>query len=208
LEFGVSTNKSEEEAMGMSRLFGSLVVLWCVVLAAPVLSSGAINQIELQGLSEAQKADLVKQAETMREQGKGVPTAEKVEQWAILGERIGKALGGAAKELGIAANEFATTPLGVLTVVIVTWKLIGFDILQLIIGVMWLAVLIPIWLKYFRRLCLVESVSYAEDGKTIREIAYWKDGTSEERSALTTRRACMFFILLAFVGIGFLVMFA
>lgn len=47
---------------------------------------------------------------------------------------MGKAIVGGAKEIGMAANDFAVTPLGKVTVGIVAYKLVGRDIIKFVIG--------------------------------------------------------------------------
>lgn len=53
------------------------------------------------------------------------PTPQSVNSWAEVGANIGKGLVGAARELGSAANDFAKTDVGKLTVVIIVWKMMG-----------------------------------------------------------------------------------
>jgi hypothetical protein len=50
-------------------------------------------------------------------------------EWGAVGQGIGVALISAAKELGVAANEFATTPLGKIATGIIVYKMIGEDVL-------------------------------------------------------------------------------
>jgi hypothetical protein len=55
-------------------------------------------------------------------------------EWAEIGSNIGSAMVSAAKELGVAANEFSQTGIGKITTVIIAYKIIGNDILGVIIG--------------------------------------------------------------------------
>lgn len=48
---------------------------------------------------------------------------DEVQAWTDLGQNIGRATVGAAKEVGMAANEFSQTPLGIVTTSIVVYKL-------------------------------------------------------------------------------------
>ena len=59
---------------------------------------------------------------------------EEASAWGEMGANMGRALVGAAKEVGVAANEFSQTPLGKVTVAIVVYKLVGQDLLSFVIG--------------------------------------------------------------------------
>jgi hypothetical protein len=58
-----------------------------------------------------------------------------INEWVMLGENLGKALGGAAKELGVQANEFAKTPLGLISVLLIVWHFMGGVVMHLVGGV-------------------------------------------------------------------------
>ncbi|TSC63061.1 MAG: hypothetical protein G01um101448_242 [Parcubacteria group bacterium Gr01-1014_48] len=111
-------------------------------------------------------------------------------------------MGGAAKELGIAVEDFSKTSLGTLTIVLVIWKMIGNDLIQLIVGLLWFMVVIPVWIKIFYRMCLVQKIAYAENGKTRVSVEHHDDSDTD------ARRWAMTFVFAVLVGIGFLVMFA
>jgi hypothetical protein len=59
------------------------------------------------------------------------PAVESVERWVNIGAKIGMAFAGAAKELGVAANEFLKTPAGMITVGLITYHYIGDDVIKL-----------------------------------------------------------------------------
>lgn len=61
-------------------------------------------------------------------------------EWGFMGKGVGVALIAAAKEVGIAANEFAQTDLGKVTVAIVAYKMIGNEALDLLNTFMGIAV--------------------------------------------------------------------
>lgn len=82
----------------------------------------------------AQIADNVSQNNTKAQQV--VPTLpetvdpKQVDDWVTLGEHVGKAFGGAAKELNIAVNDFIKTPVGMLAMILIVWNVIGTTILH------------------------------------------------------------------------------
>lgn len=96
---------------------------------------------------------------------------EAVDEWVELGGKVGKMLGGTAKELGIAANEFATSPLGFVTMALIVWNYAGEQLYEFIIGSLWFLFLIPIWLLLFFRIAH-RTLRY-EDVKKVK-----RDGTA------------------------------
>lgn len=113
-----------------------------------MVSLPAFAQVSTNGLSAEQKAALDAQAAQMRLQNaatstSNVPDPDKMEQWVDLGTKIGQGLGGAAKEVGVAVNEFVKTPVGILTSAVILWKFLGSTFLHLFGGIM---VLVSGWL--------------------------------------------------------------
>lgn len=62
-------------------------------------------------------------------------TPKQLDSYVNLGERFGKMLGGAAKEVGIAANEFVNTPVGKWTLFLIIWKVMGGMLIHLFGGI-------------------------------------------------------------------------
>lgn len=52
-------------------------------------------------------------------------SADSVLKWAQIGSEVGKAIGGAARELNIATNDFIKTPVGQLTMWLIVWHFLG-----------------------------------------------------------------------------------
>lgn len=129
-----------------------LLVLFLFIASGSAFAQITTNDIQgFNELSEVQKAEFAKQiAEAV--EGKAIklpelPTASvnQVDEWVDLGAKVGKMLGGAAKELGIAANEFTQTPLGLVTMGLIIWHYAGSDLYGFILGVLWFLVMIPLW---------------------------------------------------------------
>ncbi len=127
------------------------------VLALSSMSALA-EQITLDanGLTEEQKAQLALQAAQMKTapantQGTSAAIRQEAEAWGELGANMGRAAVGAAKELGVAANDFIQTPAGKVTMGVVVYKLIGKDILGIIIGlgILFVGYVLAFWL-FFR----------------------------------------------------------
>lgn len=95
------------------------------------------TSIDTSKLSKAQIAELAAKAEEMGAASPANVSAtvrKEAEAWSDLGANMGKAMVGAAKEVGVAANDFAITPLGRVTVAIVTYKVVGRDIIKFVVG--------------------------------------------------------------------------
>ncbi|NTW13908.1 MAG: hypothetical protein HGA31_02660 [Candidatus Moranbacteria bacterium] len=146
-----------------------MLMVALLFVGRPALAN--VDGVDLHGLTEAQKAQLVQQAEEMKAPKEGV-TAQKVNEWVDLGKNVAIAFTSAAKELGIAADAFLNSNTGKLTAALIIWKVLGQDVLHFIIGGTLLVVLIPMWAHYFRRLCVVQTVkiTYPEKGKGVRKI--------------------------------------
>jgi hypothetical protein len=116
-------------------------LLLALALMVSVTAHAAID-VNTRGLTESQKADLVRMADTMRAQQptttieKSEDLADTVGKWANVGEQFGKMIGGAAKEVGIAVNEFIKTPVGIMTAGLIIFNYIGGPIIHVTLGLL------------------------------------------------------------------------
>jgi hypothetical protein len=99
----------------------------------------AQNSVDVTGLSAAQIAELKKSvidAKLQKDEPTNISAIVRQEAgaWGDMGANMGKAMVGAAKEMGVAANDFSQTSLGKVTVGIVVYKIIGRDILKIVVG--------------------------------------------------------------------------
>lgn len=137
-----------------------------VILMMVSISAFANDRyLSMDGLTEQQKAELSLQAAKMKtahEENISTTVRKEAEAWGEMGTNMGRAVVGAAKELGIAANEFAQTPLGKVTVGVVVYKVIGEDVLSVAIGsfVLFVGVWLGIWLMTRWRLGCVVKYDY------------------------------------------------
>lgn len=58
-------------------------------------------------------------------------TPDKIEDWAGIGVKLGEAIQALCKTLNTEVNEFAKTPVGMFSMVIISWKVFGSDLLGL-----------------------------------------------------------------------------
>src|SRR4051812_40589099 len=129
----------------MNKLFAIMATL--MLMTGPVLAKQVT--IDVPGeLTDQQKAELQLEAtKKIVDNPPGVISAsapEKVKEWVDIGTAIGSGLASSAKELGIAANEFANTPVGKFTVFMIAWHFIGQDFVSIAFGFAWLITAIPI----------------------------------------------------------------
>ena len=101
-------------------------------------TSDAVNSAGFSKLSEAEKAEVIKMVADKASQKDVMPTMteDKVEKWVKIGSNIGQGLAGAAKEVGVAVNDFATTPVGQLTMMLIVWHMIGAQLIHVFGGIM------------------------------------------------------------------------
>lgn len=104
-----------------------------------------INSIDVSKLTPEQKTQLLGQVADLQKQASN-PTnistslRNEASQWGELGANMGRATVAAAKEVGLAANDFAQTPLGKIIIAIVVYKIIGINILHVVYGVIILTI--------------------------------------------------------------------
>ena len=134
----------------------AILALWVATSAFAGVASQNGAYIDTSKLSKAQIAELAAKAEEM---GATTPVnvsatvRQEAEAWGTLGANMGKAMVGAAREVGVASNEFANTSLGKVVVGIVAYKVVGKDILGVIFGSMILVIgySLAIWMMTTRR---------------------------------------------------------
>lgn len=145
------------------------------------VSTLCFADIDTTGLTKSQKAELAVQAAKLAENNEAPkiptpPVVEQVDKWVAIGANVGKGLAGAAKELGVAANEFVQTPVGKITAGLIIWKVAGNDIMYLgkhfVLAPMIFIIALSFWTWFFRRTCLDITVTQtvATDGKLGKKI--------------------------------------
>lgn len=77
-----------------------------------------------------------------------------VHSWVGLGREIGDAVNSSLSAVATQSNNFAQTPVGKLTAVLVVWKLIGQDVVHVSFALIEMLVFIPVWIWSYRRTCV------------------------------------------------------
>lgn len=104
------------------------------------------NAIPVKDLSSQDFANIKSACEALNKQPEGKSfemTPEDVKEWGMLAKEFGSAIGATARELGVAVNDFLTTPAGVLITIYLFWSKLG----GILIGVPFVLV---IWYALFK----------------------------------------------------------
>jgi hypothetical protein len=131
-----------------------------VSLALLFSASAFSSAIDVSKLNSEQVAQVQAQVAKMSSTPENISATVRTEAeaWGTLGANMGKAMVGAAREVGVASNEFASTSLGKVVVGIVAYKIIGKDVLGVIFGTLILLVgySLAVWLLMTKRWSTVE----------------------------------------------------
>jgi hypothetical protein len=104
--------------------------------ALPQIDPAKVNSLDISKLSTENKAELMTKVVNMHSsENNSEKVRNETAKWAELGSNIGRASVAAAKEFGIAANDFVNTPLGKITTAVVIYKIMGRDIIGIILGI-------------------------------------------------------------------------
>jgi len=114
--------------------------------------------INTNGLTPKQLAELNLQVETLKATSP-TETLDNVNEWINIGQGLGAGFASTAKELGITANELATTPVGMIAIVVIVWTYMGNAFFGILFGFLWFITAIPIWVWCYRARFVVHSVS-------------------------------------------------
>lgn len=156
------------------------VALALSIFASPMVavaqSASTAQPVNTAGLSEVQLAELNAKAAELRA-NTPVAQVEAAKEWVDIGTAVGAGLASAARETGQVVNDFAKTPVGQLTVAVIVFKVIGGDLIQFVVGFLFLATAIPIWFNFYKRLW---------PGVTVTTVY---DETTKKRTTTKTRPA-------------------
>lgn len=149
----------------MKRILVGLVLGLSALVANAGISSENLSSAGFNKLSEAQKIEILKQVNEKVEAASApasvaISSPEKIDKWIDVGTRIGQMMGGAAKEVGIAVNEFVKTPVGKWTMALIIWNYMGTMIVHVFGGVVVL-VFGTLALRYF--MARLNPVEYTYD---------------------------------------------
>jgi hypothetical protein len=178
-----------------------------VTPAFPQTSAQDIRSLDVSKLTAEQKAQLLAHVSKLQE-NKSTNMSETVrteaEKWGELGANTGKAMVAAAKEVGVAANDFAETPLGKVVTVIVVYKMIGQDVINFVVGALTLVAGTLIAFYIFRSRYFGDHEIQREPAffglMTRKHIVKWRE--SSEATAGRVAIACAVLALTWIIGLN------
>lgn len=130
-----------------------------LLLSLSILPSYAVEgTLDLNKLTPAQTAALQQQAQQYEHQNSSATVRAEVEEWGKIGANIGQALVGAAKEVGVAAADFAQTPVGKIVVFIIVLKVIGGKMIAILAGIA--LICLSIWAHKYISNNYIYSIKY------------------------------------------------
>jgi hypothetical protein len=150
------------------KKFIAFVALVFSVNAFAALTTDSVSNAGFSRLSETEKAEIIKQIADKATDKASVtaPSEEKVEKWVRIGSQVGQGLAGAAKELGVAVNDFSKTPVGQLTMMLIVWHMVGGVIVHIFGGI--LIMVIGLWfLRFMFNRAYPDKVTYSKEHKNI-----------------------------------------
>jgi hypothetical protein len=168
-----------------------------LVLAIALVTVGQV--LDTRNLSPTQQAELQMKYAELVEKGNSTENIEKVKEWSELGQSVGVALVATAKELGIAVDDFSKTGIGKVTIAVIVWKIMGKEVVRTVISIIYLITGVWLWNHYFRKLCVIKSVTY-ENGKKSR-VEHFNPSDSMDGF-----RFIMLIVLVLILASGFLLM--
>lgn len=104
--------------------------------------------------------ELLKKVKAKQALVQGVSGAE---EWLAIGKAVGLATDGALSAISKNANEFANTKVGTFLIVVVAFKILGYPVIQLMVGVPLLAFGCVVWVWAYRRGCVARRWLKRED---------------------------------------------
>lgn len=115
------------------------------LLISTIVSAEVSSQLDVSKLTQEQRAAIQLQITQIAERkadssNLAVTVREEASKWADLGKNVGTALVASAKEVGQGVNEFSQTQVGQITTAIIVYKVIGRDVIKLVVGFMTLVV--------------------------------------------------------------------
>lgn len=129
-----------------------IAIMLTLGMSVTAFGANAGCNIPTEGLSAEvvkQMFDLCIKDKEKQESEKVVSPTESLKnlgEFATISKEFASSLGIAAKELGIAANDFLASPAGVLTAVVIIWKVFAMNIL----GLFFILSVMAIWMYMLR----------------------------------------------------------
>jgi len=144
-----------------------------LLLVSMLLFPGIIGaqSVDTRGLTEEQEAQLALQVAQMKREAQesifapSMLDPQELNEWVDLGKNIGMAVTATAKELGVASDTFLQSTTGKITVVLIVWKVIGEDVVDVFGGIAVWLVLMSLILWSFKHFHMSKRVLNKKTGE-------------------------------------------
>lgn len=155
----------------MKKMFLVGVVVMVFLLSVVCVNAVSIT-IDTDNLDKNTAASVLQAEKNARQAAtvatEKVFTADNVEKFADIGVKIGKVIAATCKELSIEVNEFVKTPVGMITMGLIVYKVVGEKLWSVIGGTLaWFAIVAVIFLS-LRRFHMSERVVTNSDKENPR----------------------------------------
>jgi hypothetical protein len=180
-------------------------IILALMLAVSAFAQQTNNTVTLDvnQLPESIKQQIVQQAALQETKAKVAQYGE----WVGLGKELGTAVDEGLTAVTKHADNIAETKVGMLTMFLITYKVIGTDLVQLVVGLMFSFVWVPYFLFAFYRNVIKRRVlkreSFGADGKIVN-----REFETENDDDDGGRQISYYLCFLALVGITSAIIFA
>lgn len=174
------------------------------LIALLVLPTMALAQtVDTTGLTPQQVAEIQAQIEAKRTEtpeGQVRASLARANEWVDIGEGIGAGVAAAARETGQVVNEFSQTPVGKLTTFVILYKVVGKDILGVVVGSILVIAFNTIWLVYTNRLFSKQKTVTINADKS--KVIKYQDRSWSDGQAVTAFIAVAVFLIINAILVG------
>lgn len=159
----------------MRTFFLTLITAFALLLGSPALAQTVdLKDIPKDKIEQIQS--IVNDAKSTTQQVTEAVKPEVISEYVEIGKSLGAAMAAAAKEAGVALLTFSDTWVGRMVIVGIAWKLLLGEVFAGVftvgIGMLWAGVVVRIWTKYYRELCMIKSVTVEQSEEPVKD----KDG--------------------------------
>lgn len=131
-------------------------VMFSTVAQAQTPSGIDLCSASLSQLSELSSNQIASLSTACEGAATNIPSADEVNKYAEIASAVAQAIGVAAKELGVAVNEFLATDAGLLVAVLIVWNIAGAAVFKIFVAIpvallMWLLILRFIQKQFIQR---------------------------------------------------------
>lgn len=141
----------------VSTIIALIALIYCSSASAQYSTSNELVTIEMSDLTPAQQAKVEADKMIAKQQEQLAVYEKKIEQfgdWVGVGGEVGNAVNEGLSAVVDVADKFSQTDVGKFTLVLVAWKVMGKDVIKIILGIIFLAMFTWLLIYSFKRTCI------------------------------------------------------